>query len=58
LDEPFAFFDYSRTKSTLEALPKISDVITQVWVVSQEFPKGVEVDKVIDCPEESAELIT
>jgi len=57
LDEPFAFFDYSRTKSTLKALPKISDVITQVWVVSQEFPEAVEVDKVVNCPEDSAELV-
>ena len=39
LDEPFAFFDHQRTISTLDALPKISDVISQVWVTSQEFPE-------------------
>lgn len=39
LDEPFAFFDHQRTVSTLEALPNISDTITQVWVTSQDFPK-------------------
>jgi exonuclease SbcC len=39
LDEPFAFFDYQRTVSTLEALPNVSKTITQVWVTSQDFPK-------------------
>jgi exonuclease SbcC len=38
LDEPFAFFDHQRTLSTLEALPNVSDTITQVWVTSQDFP--------------------
>lgn len=57
LDEPFAFFDQERTKATLEALPDVSNVITQIWVVSQEFPDDVKVDKVIYCPEGSAELV-
>jgi exonuclease SbcC len=57
LDEPFAFFDQERTKSTLRALPDVSEVITQVWVVAQEFPADVEVNKVIICPLESAELL-
>lgn len=39
LDEPFAFFDHQRTVTTLEALPKVSEVITQVWITSQEFPE-------------------
>jgi exonuclease SbcC len=38
LDEPFAFFDHQRSVSTLKALPKVSDIISQVWVTSQEFP--------------------
>ena len=38
LDEPFAFFDHQRSISTLEALPKVSETISQVWVTSQEFP--------------------
>ncbi|HIO91934.1 MAG TPA: hypothetical protein EYG68_03710 [Leucothrix mucor] len=38
LDEPFAFFDHQRTVSTLEVLPKVSDVVSQIWVTSQEFP--------------------
>ena len=57
LDEPFAFFDQSRTMSTLEALPDVSKVITQVWIVAQEFPAGVKVDKAINCPSDSAELL-
>lgn len=39
LDEPFAFFDHQRTVATLEALPTVSDVVTQIWVTSQEFPE-------------------
>ncbi len=50
LDEPFAFFDQWRTKSTLKALPDVSDVITQVWVVAQEFPEGANLKKIIECP--------
>ena len=57
LDEPFAFFDQKRTTSTLKALPDVSKVISQVWVVAQEFPEGVKVNKAIVCPLESAELI-
>jgi exonuclease SbcC len=57
LDEPFAFFDQERTKSTLKALPNVSEVISQVWVVAQEFPADVTVDKAIVCPLESAELL-
>ncbi len=43
LDEPFAFFDHQRTVTTLEALPNVSDTITQVWVTSQEFPQDLTV---------------
>jgi len=39
LDEPFAFFDQQRTVSTLKALPNVSNIMTQVWVTSQEFPE-------------------
>jgi len=57
LDEPFAFFDRKRTVSTLRALPDVSKVISQVWVVAQEFPSDVTVNKAIVCPLDSAELI-
>jgi len=57
LDEPFAFFDQSRTKSTLEALPEVSDVINQVWISAQEFPENAQVAKKIECPADQAVLI-
>ena len=57
LDEPFAFFDQNRAVSTLEALPDVSKVISQVWVVAQEFPGDVTVNKEIVCPLEGVELI-
>jgi exonuclease SbcC len=41
LDEPFAFFDHQRTVATLAALPNVSEVITQVWITSQEFPEDL-----------------
>lgn len=50
LDEPFAFFDQWRTRATLSALPEVSEVISQVWVVAQEFPEDSGVDKTIECP--------
>jgi exonuclease SbcC len=56
LDEPFAFFDMERTIATLEKLPEVSDIICQVWVVSQEFPSGTEPDKAIACTD-ATELI-
>lgn len=57
LDEPFAFFDQARTNSTLTSLPNVSDVISQIWIVAQEFPEDVKVEKAINCPEDSAELL-
>lgn len=49
LDEPFAFFDQDRTRSTLKVLPKLSQEITQVWVVAQSFPDGFEFDRLVKC---------
>ncbi|MBF0126035.1 MAG: AAA family ATPase [Magnetococcales bacterium] len=37
LDEPFAYFDRQRCRETLDALLRISDRITQIWIVGQEF---------------------
>jgi len=39
LDEPFAFFDEARTKSSLKVLPGLSQEINQIFVVSQDFPE-------------------
>ncbi len=57
LDEPFAFFDHQRTVATLEKLPQVSDIISQVWVASQEFPEGTHADKEIVCPAGDNQLI-
>jgi len=57
LDEPFSFFDQSRTRSTLENLPKVSKVINQIWISAQEFPDYTKVAKQIECPSDKSELI-
>lgn len=57
LDEPFAFFDDKRTIATLEMLPKVSNIISQVWVASQEFPEGTDADKEIVCIAGNNQLI-
>ncbi len=58
LDEPFAFFDAARTHASLKALPKLSDEITQIWVVAQSFPEDARGDfaALIDCGHEVVEL--
>ena len=57
LDEPFAFFDQSRTRATLDNLPEISNVINQIWISAQEFPDHTKVAKQIICPADKNELI-
>jgi len=37
LDEPFAFYDKVRMMEAVEALPKMSEDLTQVWIITQEF---------------------
>jgi DNA repair exonuclease SbcCD ATPase subunit len=49
LDEPFAFFDEPRTRSALQSLPKLSDELTQIWIVAQAFPEGFGFDLEIHC---------
>jgi len=56
LDEPFAFFDAERTLSTLEVLPQLSDEITQIWLIAQDFPEGSQLDKHIECAREYVSL--
>ena len=40
LDEPFVFFDRQRIRESLDALLKVSEQITQVWIIAQEFEEG------------------
>ncbi len=44
LDEPFAFFDEERTRYALKALTDLSDKLTQIWIVSQVYPQGADVE--------------
>jgi exonuclease SbcC len=49
LDEPFAFFDESRTASALAVLPEVSGDFTQIWVTSQTFPAASRFDIYVEC---------
>ena len=57
LDEPFAFFDRERTTKSLQVLPGLSDEITQIWIVSQEFPEGQDFDLSVSCSREKTALM-
>ena len=52
LDEPFAFFDQERTRRAIGVLPDLSDEITQIWLVAQEFPGAQTFDVPIACSRE------
>ena len=56
LDEPFAFFDQERTNNAISVLPKLSDEITQICVVAQEFPSDFHSACVIHCDRDRATL--
>ena len=44
LDEPFAFFDEERTRYALKALSGLSENLTQIWIVAQDYPEGTDVE--------------
>jgi len=52
LDEPFAFFDQTRTHNAMAILPKLSEEIRQIWVIAQEFPENTRKDLDIICSRE------
>ncbi len=52
LDEPFAFFDQARTRSSLTVLPTLSEQLNQIWIIGQEFPEDLEFDRHIKCGRE------
>ncbi|MEN8712287.1 MAG: AAA family ATPase [Arenicellales bacterium] len=52
LDEPFAFFDQTRTRNAMAILPKLSEEIRQIWVIAQEFPEHTQYDRDIVCSRE------
>jgi exonuclease SbcC len=59
LDEPFAFFDEDRTRRALHALADLGDDISQVWIVTQGFPRDCKVsfDTSIVCDRSSSSLV-
>jgi exonuclease SbcC len=57
LDEPFAFFDDQRTRTSLKVLPRLSDELSQVWVCSQELPEDAELARHIRCARERDAVI-
>jgi exonuclease SbcC len=52
LDEPFAFFDETRTRNAMDILPELSEEIRQVWVIAQSFPEDTQHDLDIVCSRE------
>ena len=44
LDEPFAFFDEERTRYALKALSGLSENLSQIWIVAQDYPEGTDVE--------------
>lgn len=52
LDEPFAFFDQARTRSSLTVLPTLSEQLNQIWIIGQEFPDDLAFDRHIKCDRE------
>lgn len=58
LDEPFAFFDATRTQKTLEILPHISDNIAQTWILAQSFDEENMLDLHLRCSRDREELVS
>jgi exonuclease SbcC len=56
LDEPFAFFDETRTRNAMAILPELSEEIRQVWVIAQSFPEDTKNDLNIVCSREFESL--
>lgn len=52
LDEPFAFFDEKRTRSSLTVLPTLSEELNQIWIVAQDFAEDLKFDLHVHCDRE------
>ena len=52
LDEPFAFFDEKRTRSSLTVLPTLSEELNQIWIVAQDFADDLNFDLHVACDRE------
>ncbi|MEW8026317.1 MAG: AAA family ATPase [Candidatus Thiodiazotropha sp.] len=53
LDEPFAFFDERRTRSSLTVLPTLSEELNQIWIVAQDFADDLKFDMHVRCDREN-----
>ncbi len=60
LDEPFAFYDAQRVRASLDALLEISERITQVWVIAQDYEPDIvtESDRLLVCDPDGDVLST
>jgi exonuclease SbcC len=56
LDEPFAFFDEKRTRSSLTVLPTLSEELNQIWIVAQDFADDLKFDMHVHCDRDSRSL--
>ncbi len=56
LDEPFAFFDRERIRSTITSLHGMDKNITQFWIITQEFESPEQFELHIQCSRDSDEL--
>ncbi|ODB86342.1 ATPase [Candidatus Thiodiazotropha endoloripes] len=56
LDEPFAFFDEKRTRSSLTVLPTLSEELKQIWIVAQDFADDLKFDLHIQCDRDMDQL--
>jgi exonuclease SbcC len=56
LDEPFAFFDESRTRSSLTVLPSLSEELNQIWIVAQDFAQDLTFDMHVRCDRDSRSI--
>lgn len=57
LDEPFAFFDPERTTATINRLYESTDGnLSQIWVIVQGMPQGLDAAFMINCRMDSDEL--
>ncbi|MCG7871130.1 MAG: AAA family ATPase [Candidatus Thiodiazotropha lotti] len=56
LDEPFAFFDEKRTRSSLTVLPTLSEELNQIWIVAQDFADDLKFDLHVQCDRDTDHL--
>jgi DNA repair exonuclease SbcCD ATPase subunit len=56
LDEPFAFYDQQRLQATLNALPQISERLSQFWIIAQQLPAEASFARHVRCERDNDQL--